>query len=68
MIEQLAGRETETVSVAWEPALIGDVTLVRRTLATAVAGMTSMTVRNCEEGEQPQRFRLPLRMTGQGSK
>jgi len=41
MIEQVAERETETASVAWEPALIGEVTLLRRTLAAAVDGSTN---------------------------
>jgi hypothetical protein len=41
VIEQLAERETETVRVACEPALTGEVTLVRRTLAAADAGSAS---------------------------
>jgi hypothetical protein len=41
VIEQVAERETETVSVACDPALIGEVTLLRRTLAAAVDGSTN---------------------------
>jgi hypothetical protein len=41
VIEQLADRETETVRVACEPALTGEVMLFKRTLAAAEAGSAS---------------------------
>ena len=41
MIEHVATRDTLTVNVAYEPWLIGDVTLTRRTRADAAAGNAS---------------------------
>lgn len=41
VIEQVAFLESETFNVAYEPALIGDVTWTRRTRAAAVAGRAS---------------------------
>jgi hypothetical protein len=42
-IEQRAGRDTRTVSVAYEPAEIGDVTRTRLTRALAAVATTSAT-------------------------